>query len=82
MRICPGVKNLAHRRINETELWENKFLVSLDVETGKKQWERPLNTTLVGESSIPFWVPTAILHTPRCVPINRLMKEGFLRATK
>ena len=32
------------RRLGTAELWQDQFLVALDVETGKKVWEKPLDT--------------------------------------
>jgi hypothetical protein len=32
------------RRINEPALWEDQFLVALEVSSGRKLWEKPINT--------------------------------------
>lgn len=40
----PAVLASATRRVGMPELWQDQFLVALDLETGQKQWERPLDT--------------------------------------
>ena len=38
----PVVKQSESRRVGIAELWEQQYLVSLDVDTGRVLWERPL----------------------------------------
>ncbi len=38
------VKHLKIGRIGSPELWQNQFLVALNPETGKKIWEKPIDT--------------------------------------
>ena len=38
------VKHLKNGRIGSPELWQDQFLVALNPETGKKIWEKPIDT--------------------------------------
>ncbi len=40
----PELRTAEARRLNSPELWEKQYLVALDIATGKKQWEQPLDT--------------------------------------
>ncbi len=40
----PKVKAAQTRRIGQGELWQDQFLVALDVRTGEKYWEKPITT--------------------------------------
>ncbi len=40
----PAVRALDTRRIGAKELWQQQFLVALDSRTGRKRWERPIDT--------------------------------------
>ena len=40
----PQVKTSASRRVGLPQLWQDQFLVALDVKTGQRIWERPLDT--------------------------------------
>ena len=40
----PGVKKAADRRVGSRELWTDQYLVALDSESGKKIWEKPIDT--------------------------------------
>ncbi|MDE0938599.1 MAG: PQQ-binding-like beta-propeller repeat protein [Pirellulales bacterium] len=44
--VCRHPELLAadSRRIDSPDLWENQFLVALDVNTGERLWEQPLDT--------------------------------------
>ena len=39
-----GVKKAADRRVGSRELWTDQYLVALDSESGKKIWEKPIDT--------------------------------------
>jgi outer membrane protein assembly factor BamB len=39
-----AVKDSDARRVGSKELWQDQFLVALDVSSGKKVWEQPLDT--------------------------------------
>ena len=41
----PAVKKLPQRRVADAGLWKENYLVALDLSTGTKIWEKPLQTT-------------------------------------
>jgi outer membrane protein assembly factor BamB len=41
----PTILASAERRVTDPALWQNNFLVALDLVTGRKLWEQPLKTT-------------------------------------
>ena len=41
----PSILASAERRVTDTALWQNNFLVAVDLVTGRKIWEQPLKTT-------------------------------------
>ena len=49
----PKVLQSDKRRVGMPELWQQQFLVALDVNTGKKVWERPLDTV---NGSVVFYL--------------------------
>ena len=52
---CRNQKVIASesRRVGMPELWQDQFLVALDLETGKKVWERPIDTV---DGTIVFYL--------------------------
>ncbi|HOJ60787.1 MAG TPA: PQQ-binding-like beta-propeller repeat protein [bacterium] len=40
----PAVKASSSRQVGLSELWLNQYLVALDAETGRLEWERPVDT--------------------------------------
>jgi len=49
----PDVKNAQARRIGSKELWEDQFLVALDLRTGQKIWEQPIDTA---DGTVAFYL--------------------------
>lgn len=43
------------RRVGMPELWKDRFLVALDVESGRKLWEKPLDTK---DGTVVFYMAT------------------------
>ena len=41
----PKIKSSDTRRVGSSKLWDDLFLVALDVKTGEKIWKKPLNIT-------------------------------------
>ena len=48
-----GVKQAQPRRVGSPELWEKQYLVALDLETGSKVWEQPLDTA---DGTVAFYL--------------------------
>ncbi len=40
----PAVQNLSTRRLNDSRLWSDQYLVCLDAQTGQLIWETPIDT--------------------------------------
>lgn len=49
----PDVKQAQARRVGSSKLWENQFLVTLDLQTGEKLWEQPLDTA---DGTVAFYL--------------------------
>ena len=49
----PDVKGAQARRIGSTELWQEQFLVALDLKTGQKVWEQPSDTA---DGTVAFYL--------------------------
>ncbi len=49
----PAVKQAQARRIGSEKLWEEQFLVALDLKSGQKIWEQPIDTA---DGTVAFYL--------------------------